>query len=229
MKVLNWLYGLLFPPRCYVCGKLLPTNKPYLCTSCLSSLPKTYYMSAENPVSDLLKSIPGNVDANAWLRFAHGNDVATLIHDFKYHGFSHLALHLGELCAQYMMTTGIFDGVDLLLPIPLHRGKRLRRGFNQSEKIADGISKITGIPVGNNLVALRRHRTQTSLTSEQRLRNVEGVFGVKRPSELTSMNVLVVDDVFTTGATMLAAADALASSGVNGLHISYLALASAHL
>ena len=97
----------------------------------------------------------------------------------------------------------------MIVPVPMHFMKKARRGYNQTEEISKGISKVVGIPVADNLRAVRGHRTQTSLSLESRIRNVDGVFRVKNPEELTAKSILIVDDVCTTGATLSAAAIAL--------------------
>lgn len=225
---ISWLTGLLFPPQCFVCGSPLPLSREYLCVCCEAGLARSGYAHDANPIGDLMLSVAGGRRGTAWLRYEPGNSVASVIHDFKYRGFPRLARHMGRMAAGALRDAGIFAGVDLLLPVPLHRSKERRRGYNQAAMIARGISRATGISVGRQLVALRSHDTQTRLSAAERRANVAGIFGVRHPETLGGRHVLIVDDVFTTGATMLSAADTLAACGAPGLTISYLALATAH-
>ncbi len=95
-----------------------------------------------------------------------------------------------------------FNTVLGYIPVPMHWTKRIRRGYNQATYIASGISGVTGIPIADNLKAVRPHRSQTRNGIRQRIQNVSGIFSVAHPSELNGLSLLVVDDVITTGSTM---------------------------
>lgn len=221
------LLSVLLPPRCHVCGHPLPRSRSYICAGCLAELPLASYSDiGHNPMADTLLVLPEGESGTAFLRYGSGNATSRLLHDIKYRGFSRLARMLGREAAGSLGSSGIFDEVDILLPIPLHRSKQRARGYNQARQIALGISDVTEIPVGDNLVALRQHSSQTRLSTAARQANVEGVFGVRRPEELEGRTILIVDDVFTTGATMLSAASAVTAS-CRATRIRLFALASA--
>lgn len=156
--------------------------------------------------------------------YAHDAAIASLIHDFKYRGFSDLARYLGEIVASELLTTSFFSEIDLLLPIPMHFFKQARRGYNQSAFLAHGISQITGIPVGDNLRCARSHRSQTTFSLDQRLGNMKDVFKVDTPQSIENRHLLIIDDVCTTGATLSSAALTILSA-VPSARISLLTLA----
>lgn len=221
------LVSLFLPSECHLCGRPLPATRRFLCTDCLVSLPLSGYDPATSPLTDRLLSLGASSGkGTAWLRYRPGNAAATLIHDFKYRGFSFLARSLGREAATSLELTGFFDDIDLIVPVPLHFTRRIKRGYNQAEMIACGVADVTGIPVSDALRAVRPHGSQTKLSGTSRAANVKGVFRVSRPEILTGKRILLVDDVFTTGATLLEAASEIASASP-GARIGALALASA--
>lgn len=226
-SIFSYLLSLFLPPRCHVCGHPLPGTRDYICAGCFADLTKVSYSPSNNPMTEALAVIPGSLDGMAFLRYAASNSCSQLIQDFKYRGFSRLARILGREAVTQLSVTGFFSGVDLILPIPLHRRKLRKRGYNQAREIALGLSDVTGIPVGKQLMAIKHHSTQTRLSRSARMGNVEGVFGLRNPEELEGRTVLLVDDVFTTGATLLSASQTVVSSA-RSVRIKIFALASAY-
>lgn len=216
------LIDLVIPRECHICGNKLLEEEEFVCNDCLNKLPATGYEKYWNNISGV------NTDLNPMeQRFAgqlpldraiapffytRDSSLASLVHDFKYRGFSRLAVKLGKEGASRIAYSGFFSDTDIILPIPLHWRKRLKRGYNQSEQIAKGVSEVTGIPVGRQLRARKAHRTQTSLTSEERIKNTQGIFYLDQPEELEGKTVLLIDDICTTGATLLSAGEAIAAS-----------------
>ncbi|MDE5826659.1 MAG: ComF family protein, partial [Duncaniella sp.] len=106
-----------------------------------------------------------------------------------------------------LLQSGFFDGIDAIVPVPLHYFKRLSRGYNQAEEIALGLSSITDIPVIDALSA-SFHTTQTRKTAHERLINARNVYKVK-DSSIDNLHILLVDDVITTGATILSCIESI--------------------
>lgn len=128
--------------------------------------------------------------------------------------------------AAELLDSGFFEGVDVIIPIPLHKKKQQIRGYNQSECIARGIAAVTGIAVCVESVVRRKNtETQTRKSVFERWENVDGIFELNHADSLTGKHILIVDDVLTTGATTIACASQLAE--VEGIRISVLTLAMA--
>lgn len=118
---------------------------------------------------------------------------------------------------------GFFEGIECIIPVPLHWRRRLKRGYNQSEQLALGVSQITGLPVLTGYVRrVRNNKTQTRMSHSERIENVKDLFWVRRP--IPHLHVLLIDDVITTGATMLSFAESIVASKP-GVRISILSLA----
>lgn len=116
------------------------------------------------------------------------------------------------------------DKVDALLPIPLHWTRRMHRGYNQSEEIARGLAEVAGLAVADNLIAVRRHSSQTHKGAVARRRNISGCLALKHPSELDGLHIVIVDDIVTTGSTMAEAVQAISRSGARPASIGIIAL-----
>ena len=227
MSIWSDLWELFFPRCCVLCGARLSQGEEHVCLSCLAKLPKTHlHLYAEN---DMEKSFWGKfpiVRASAYFHSAKGGDVRRLLYELKYYGNCRIGHFLGRCMAMDLQRNGFFQGIDYIIPVPLHRKKLKERGYNQSEKLAEGISSVTGIPMLSGvLVRMQQAESQTRKGSYERWLNVQDVFECASLKELEGKHVLLVDDVMTTGATIVACADAL--SGVSDLHISVLTLALA--
>lgn len=197
-----WLF--FFPSNCLVCGSRLSSPGEVLCLRCEYLMPLTRVSAeVENPVST---TFWGRVPVEAGLslfNFEKGSAYQVLLHDLKYRGNRKAGYYLGRLLGQTLLHSS-FPLCDLLIPVPLHRGRLRKRGYNQSEIIARGCSEILGIPVETQvLVRSGRHRSQTGLNRQERFENVSGDFSLGKSSgKLNGQKVLLIDDVITTGATL---------------------------
>lgn len=219
----------LFPKECHLCGTLLQGDEKYICTICESRLPRTHYHhywhtpGAMNPMEHRLAGMVPFEHASASFFYQRETDIATLVHDFKYRKFPGLARFLGQTAGREFQFAGLLSDIDALLPVPMHWTKRTRRGYNQTELIAKGMSDVCGVPVADNLKAVRPHVTQTSLSEEQRRHNLTGIFQLVHPETLPGKRIAIIDDICTTGSTLLAAADA-ALEEIPDLKITFLTL-----
>lgn len=207
---MNVLLEYILPRTCHVCGCQLGKDERYLCLKCLSKLPRSnFHRIQNNPMEQRFMGIVPYERCSGLLLYTPNSELATVLHDMKYRKFPGLGRYMGELMGRELLNTGFFNGVDLLMPIPMHWWKRARRGYNQAEQLCIGISKITGIPIDKSLRAVRSHRTQTALNHDQRMQNLKDIFTVAHPERLTGKHILLIDDVCTTGATLTAAAEPL--------------------
>lgn len=142
----------------------------------------------------------------------------------KYRGVRTLVDPLGDLMIEHLRSNGNLPEFDLILPVPLHRNKLRQREFNQAAGLARRIGKYFEIPVStDNLQQIRSTKSQTKLTKTQRIANVKGAFRVKRADELNGKSVLLVDDVFTTGATVDECSKVLLAAGAKEVFVMTLA------
>lgn len=223
---MNWITRFLdfiSPRQCVVCGERLAPTEHSLCSSCLLHLPRTTYQFTphDNPMAQLFWHLSPVEKTAALIFYEPHSEVAQLIYDLKYHDRPDIGEDMGRLMAGEMQLARFFDGIDMLLPVPLSRKRLRQRGYNQSEQLAVGISDVTHLPVVTK--ALRRthfHQSQTQLSRRERQENVENLFELRNGSMLQDKHVLLIDDICTTGATLLACCDAL--KAVHGIRLSVL-------
>ncbi len=212
MSILNDLWSdlcaLLFPPRCVVCGEPLAEGEWSICTLCRMTAPLTgYWHEVDNPVARKCWGLVPVYRASGFLFFRHASGWRDSIHGFKYRGAWSTARVLGEWYGSELARSGLYDDVDKVIPMPLQPLKRLRRGYNQSEYIAEGIAAQLGAEVDRRSVRRRRNTASQALKPRrERAGNVEGAFAVRHPERLAGRHVLLVDDVMTTGSTLLSCA-----------------------
>ena len=214
--------SLLYPKVCLNCNCGLTKEEEHLCLTCELSLPKSQYLTNK---AELLKKFafqPKVIDAYAYLDFIKEGIVQKLIHGLKYQGKQSLGVWLGQRFGEEMKSR--LDQIDLIIPIPLHANRMRTRGYNQSDRIAEGIGESMGIPVDTKtIIRAKETTTQTRKDKLNRWENIHSVFGVLDPEQVNQKNLLIVDDVITTGATLGTFCDEVAKYEPNSLTISALA------
>lgn len=202
---------LFFPPVCPSCGRAMSSDAGFLCTACQWDIPLTGFENeADNPVARRFWGLLPLENAMAMAWFVHGSGFRRVVHRFKYSGQWALARDMGRWFGRVLMSSDAYAGVDVIVPVPLHWRKTLKRGYNQSEYIARGVSREMDIPVETNAVVRRiNNRSQTEKKQHERWENVEGIFAVRRPERLAGKHILLIDDVLTTGATIGSCAEAI--------------------
>lgn len=206
------LLDLVSPRACSVCGMRLSASEQALCAACNRHLPRTgFVLSPRN--NELAREFWGQVEvekAASLIYYTPKSDTARLIYALKYCAKPVIGLVLGRIMATEFAPHGFFDGVDVLLPVPLTRRRRWQRGYNQSEYIAKGISEVMGLPIDTG--SLRRTKfttSQTHLSWREKKTNVENTFRLSPDAALAGKHVMVVDDVITSGSTVLACMSAI--------------------
>jgi ComF family protein len=228
MPFLDEFLSLFFPRVCHSCGKALFMHEKAICTACLHLLPRT--KSHLDPESNADQVFWGRVQlekVSACYYYTRNSKVQRLVHALKYRGMTDVGIAVGEQYGRDLANSVYYRHLDMIIPVPLHPRKLRKRGFNQSEVFARGLSESMGIPVENKqLSRLVATPTQTRRSRFSRWKNVEGIFAVKDPMALSNKKVLLVDDVITTGATIEACSRALQKAENIKLHVAAIALAS---
>ncbi|GAB3653042.1 ComF family protein [Echinicola sediminis] len=222
---LNDFLALVFPETCCVCRSSLFDFENQLCRSCQAKLPVTsYHLRPQN--NDLAVKITGLTRATnvmAFLRFSKKGMSQRLLHQLKYRNKPELGKLLGKLYGQQLLDSGFEMAWEGVLAVPLHPLKEKSRGYNQSLMFAEGLAKVLQVPV---IKALKRRKftsTQTKKSRMQRIENVEGVFELCMGAALKGKNLLLVDDVMTTGATLASCANVLLEAGARQVDLAVIA------
>ncbi len=219
--------ALLFPRVCACCSRPLVQQESQICTDCLYHLPYTdFHLDPDNRAArELWGRLPAE-GVTSLLHFSKSTRVQQLMHQLKYRNNPGVGRILGAQYGRILKQVSPFSAGELIIPVPLHRRKQRKRGYNQSEYIASGLATELEIPVcSGNLVRLSHNESQTGKNRFTRAENMEGRFAVRRPEELENKHVLLVDDVLTTGATLEACGTELRK--VPGVTISIVTLAYA--
>ena len=210
MRLLSDLKELLLPRLCPVCGKLLMPGEDVLCAFCAVQMPRFRITNIDD--NPLLRMIWDNADikrATTFLSYNHFSPYHKLIIDIKFHGKSDLAIKLGRWAALEAQRQDFWEGVDALVPVPLTKWRRFKRGYNQAERLARGMAEVTGLPVVNLIKRTKNRTPQSRLSGEARLKNAEGIYRASVPDEWRGKRLVLVDDVMTTGATLGCCAQAV--------------------
>ena len=218
--------SLFMPRTCLACGRVLLENEGCICLACRYNMPLTNFSKhRKNPVKLLFENTLSVEMATSMFWFVGGTEWQRIIHNFKYYGRWYFAQKMGEWLGEELLSSGNFDNVDLIIPIPLHYRRRLRRGYNQSEQLALGIGRKMGIKC--EFRSVHRHLYNDSQTSKHRFErwdNVEDIFEVRNAEKLRGHHILLVDDVLTTGATMISCASTILKACEGDVRISIATL-----
>ena len=217
---------LIFPHLCDGCGSDLLSKDSSLCLKCISTLPVTGFESL--PGNPIEKKFYGRIplqNATAQYYFGKSSRVQELMHLLKYRHHKDLGIQLGKLMGDALHRSGRFN-VDAIIPIPLFMDREKKRGYNQSALLCEGIAEHLGKPVLKNVIIRPIHtETQTNKGRIERWKNIEGKFTVRDSSSIKDRNILLVDDVITTGATIEACGAELLKAGISNLSIAALCYA----
>lgn len=220
--------GLIYPELCTACGTNLYQQEKILCTKCLYNLPRTYFHKV--PSNPIEQSLWGRVDierASALYFFQKADKYQKLLHLLKYKNRKDIGIELGRLYGADLVLEEAFNKIDYIIPVPLHRKKLHKRGFNQSEIIAKGLKEFIPAQLRTDiLIRKKKTDTQTRKSRYERWENIQDVFSVKNSKELNNKHILLVDDVFTTGATIEGCAIALHNAADVKISVVTLAYAS---
>lgn len=195
---------LLFPSTCVVCEGELAKEEKVCCSICFSELHYTHYEKSKEGTS-LDKLFWGRVlveSTYALLFYEKENNLKSILHFLKYKNRSDIGLYFGEQIGRKIKFLNAFSSVDVLVPVPLHKSRLYERGYNQSEKIAQGIYNTFGKPVDTKVVRrIVQSESQTKFGRFNRWDNVAFIFETDESIKKYN-HVAIIDDVITTGATI---------------------------
>lgn len=225
--IMTWIKALLdlaYPRFCVVCGQKLSAQEEHICTLCLATLPRTnYHLHLENPMEEKFRGkIPLEKTAALYF-YQKGNLSCNIIHQLKYKQQPEIGIFFGKIYALEILSSGFFNGIDYLMPVPLSTQRYKQRGYNQAEMIALGISKVTNIPITPPVIKrIHNNPTQTHKNRIERVLNTEHLFLAESTETLSYKHILLIDDVVTTGSTLTACASSLTNTP--GIRFSILTL-----
>jgi ComF family protein len=227
MKTLNNILSLFYPRLCAGCGDALQQHEQNICLQCLLHLPETETHKLKgNPLALIFEGRVKVENVASYLYYKKGNNVQHILYSLKYKGQKELGQYLGKRYGEQLKQEPRFQDVDIIVPIPLHRQKERKRGYNQSEWIAKGLSEGMQKPYRTDILSrVQFTETQTRKGRFSRWENVKTVFVANGVEEVKGKHLLVCDDVLTTGATMEAAVQQLLT--IEGVRVSVVTLAAA--
>ena len=230
---------VLFPSCCAACGSKLMQEEQVLCPSCMASIPRTEHAQLPDNGIDMMfaecirlshRSIHYQRGAAfAYYNRGRGQVLRQLIERGKFgdHPNPNIFYILGREAACEYVGSELLEDIDLLVPIPLHPRRLRERGFNQAEWICKGLNDVLKIPIDNqHLVRVRNNPHQSRSQFDKREENVQDLFAIRYPEEWKNKHILLVDDVITSGSTMMACMKQM--TPIRGCRISVFALGWAH-
>lgn len=217
MEYIKSIHSLLFPSKnwCFFCKDHTIDITSYICHDCRGNL----------DVLNIEIELDSKVIERACYILGFNRFIKEMIYDFKFNGKSYLYKPLAQIMVDSIGSLNLASDIDLICFIPSHRRKEAIRGYNQSELLAKYISQKLDVNLSkDNLVKYRFTKEQNKLNRSQRMNNLEDSFKIKRPEEITGKNILMIDDIVTTGSTFIECAKVLKENGAK--QITVLALTS---
>ena len=227
MRSIKDILHLIYPELCAACGQALMEDEQYICLQCRFSLPKTHFHKEEgNPVEKVFWGRVPIYSAASYLYFTKQSRVQELLHNIKYRGIKEAAALIGNWYGDELKKYPHYQA-DAIIPVPLHKAKLKKRGYNQAEWFAKGLAQASGIMLDtDSLQRIRHSDTQTKKGRFKRWENVAEIFRYEEKKECAYNHILLVDDVITTGATLEACAQSILTVNCN-TKISIITLAFA--
>lgn len=229
--LLNWLY----PPRCIFCNNIIAIdkyNKFDVCSNCIENIPFIKEPTC-NKCGKILNHIGEfcsdclkikHIYTKGWIALEYDDMTREAIHRFKYNNCARYSKALVEIMCKAMEDKSILDyKFDLITSVPIHKNKLKKRGYNQSDLLAKGLSHTLNIPYKSLIKRIKDTKAQSSLAPKERYNNLKEAFEIdnKEKTKFTNKNILIVDDIYTTGSTINACADKLIDIGINNIIYHY--------
>jgi ComF family protein len=219
---------LFFPHICVGCGSDLLSRENMICIRCMDALPQTQFeLHADNPTEKIFWGRLPLESASSQYYFSKDSLMQRLMHQIKYKNNKELCIFLGRLMGQQLIQSNRFSEIDALIPLPLHPEKEKRRGYNQANLLCIGMAETMYLPVISDAVIRTAFtESQTNKGRVDRWLNMENKFEIANEELLQNKQLLLIDDVVTTGATLEACGMSILSAGNTRLSIATLCYAS---
>lgn len=217
------LVSVCFPAHCIACNDVLLREEQYICLHCRIDLPQTNFSDPDNLIERRFWGRVRIDRATSMFYYKKQSKVQNLIHKMKYGQDEKVGIYLGKMLGGQLINWEGLSSSQCMIPVPIHRSKMKKRGFNQSMALATGISQVTGMPVEDVLVRKVPGASQTGKSRIERWNNVMSQFDINKDIQWVPKNVLLIDDVITTGATLEACARLLVKHRSDKINVATLA------
>ena len=232
-KIIHKIIDFIFPPQCYICGKMLH-DEDGLCFECLSKInfitnPRCYccgrpfeFKLPQNGKSKNLlcpKCLTKKPKFDRCISAVRYDDTSKkIILPFKHGDKTQLAKFMGKI--MFNVGKELLKDTDIIIPVPIHFTRLLKRKYNQASLIGNIISKLSKKNIQhNNLVRIVATKSQGHLNKTQRKQNIHNAFMIRAPQEIKGKNILLIDDVYTTGVTVNECAKTLKKNGAKKVFV----------
>jgi ComF family protein len=221
------LLNLFFPKVCYACNNLLGDNEKHICITCRHNLPVTNYHFENNEA--IKKVLYGRVKlelGTSLLKFEKKGIVQQILHNLKYKGHEIIGEVLGKWLGNELKIIEAYKTIDLIIPVPLHKRKLRKRGYNQVEKFGIEIAKALDVQyIDTVLLKTTSTKTQVFKKRISRWNNSNEIFTMQNESLIEGKHILLVDDIITTGATIESCTNILLKADNVKISIATMAIA----
>lgn len=200
--MLDFVLNFLFPPVCGICGKL---DRNWICEKCkkrIEKYNKFKIVKGKKEINELFNFPNLNSYFDEFLYcFEYKSLIRNLLLRYKFSDCGYLSNLFANVILNNKKINEIFESYDIIIPVPMDKKKKAIRGYNQTELIAKRFEKKIKID-NKNLIKVKSTRTQSTLTADERTKNVKNVFVIKNKSDVENKNIILFDDIATTGSTI---------------------------
>ncbi|MFI1745052.1 ComF family protein [Thalassobellus sediminis] len=202
--MLKSILNLFFPKVCYACHNLLNDNEDTICIDCRHDLPITnFHFNDNDAVKKVLYGRAKIENGTALFRFEKKGLVQQLIHGLKYKGYENIGFVLGNWLGGELKTLEPYKNIDAIIPVPLHKKKLKKRGYNQVTKFGQQLAECLNADYKEDvLIKITNTKSQTNKGRFSRWTNTDELFALKNMETINNKHILLVDDIITTGATL---------------------------